>query len=470
VSAEGGAPPDASDLTPARLVSELDRWVVGQAAAKRAVAVAIRNRWRRLRLGPDLREEVLPKNIVLVGPTGVGKTEIARRIAGLIRAPFLKVEATKYTEVGYVGRDVESIVRDLVEVAVGMVRAEARERVSDGARGAAEERLLDALLPGSRPSPAPPGTPDPFGFVRPTPPAATPPEPDAKATRERLRERLRAGALDDREVEIEVEERRGPGDALGGLSFEQTGVDWQGMLERLAPGRRRSRRAKVSEAREVLLAEEAERLVDREASAAEAIRRVEQSGIVFLDEIDKVAGKRSAAGPDVSREGVQRDLLPLVEGTTVATRHGRVRTEHVLFVAAGAFHVAKPSDLLPELQGRFPIRVALEPLTEADFVRILEEPRNALTKQYAALLATEGVDVVFSPDGVREIARVAAAANASQEDIGARRLGTVLERVLEEVSFHASEMSGVRVAVDAAFVRRRVEDLLKDQDLARYVL
>jgi ATP-dependent HslUV protease ATP-binding subunit HslU len=462
-AAEGGE--GGADLTPARIVAELDRWVVGQAAAKRAVAVAIRNRWRRLRLGPDLREEVLPKNIVLIGPTGVGKTEIARRIAGLIRAPFLKVEATKYTEVGYVGRDVESIVRDLVEVAMGMVRAESRERVGARAREAAEERVLDALLPGSRAEPTPP---DPFGFTRPPPPP--PPAPDADGTRARLRERLRAGALDEREVDVEVEERRGVGDPLGSMSFEQTGIDFQGMLERLTPGRRRTRRVKVPEALEILEGQEAERLVDREASAAEAIRRVEESGIVFLDEIDKVAGRRTTAGPDVSREGVQRDLLPLVEGTTVVTRHGRVRTEHVLFVAAGAFHVSKPSDLLPELQGRFPIRVTLEPLTEADFVRILEEPRNALTKQYEALLATEGVRVVFTPDGVREVARVAAQANSSQEDIGARRLGTILERVLEEVSFHAPSMRDVEVKVDAAFVRARVESLLKDQDLARYVL
>jgi ATP-dependent HslUV protease ATP-binding subunit HslU len=345
------------------------------------------------------------------------------------------------------------------------VRAEARERVAPRAREAAEERVLDALLPGSREAPSPS---DPFGAVRPAPPPAPAEEGAARA---RLRERLRAGALADREVEVEVEERRGPADPLGaGLSFEQLGIDWQGMMERLSPSRRRSRRVKVPEAMALLEAEEAERLVDREASATEAIRRVEQSGIVFLDELDKVAAKRATAGPDVSREGVQRDLLPLVEGTTVVTRHGRVRTEHVLFIAAGAFHVAKPSDLLPELQGRFPIRVTLDPLTEADFVRILEEPRNALTKQYEALLATEGVTVAFTPDGVREVARVAAQANASQEDIGARRLGTVLERVLEEVSFHAPSMSGVEVRIDAAFVRRRVEPLLADQDLARYVL
>jgi ATP-dependent HslUV protease ATP-binding subunit HslU len=449
-------------LTPERIVAELDRYVVGQAAAKRAVAVAIRNRWRRLRLGPDLREEVTPKNIVLIGPTGVGKTEIARRIATLIRAPFVKVEATKYTEVGYVGRDVESIVRDLVEVAIGLVKSEQRAGVEAKAREAAEERVLDALVPGSRSDPAL----DPFGFAG----TSVTPSPDAAATRARLRERLRAGALDDREVEIQVDESSSLGSIFGRSSFEQTGIDLQGLLEKMAPKRGRTRRVRVPEALETLTAQEADKLIDRENVTEEAIRRVEQSGIVFLDEIDKVAGKRSAQGPDVSREGVQRDLLPLVEGTTVTTRHGMVRTEHVLFVAAGAFHVSKPSDLMPELQGRFPIRVQLDALTEADFVRILEEPRNALTKQYAALLATEGVTLRFPPDGVREVARVAARANATQENIGARRLGTILERVVEEVSFDAPRLAGTEVVVDAAFVRRRVDRLLADEDLARYVL
>ncbi len=460
-------PPESADLTPARIVTELDRYVVGQGAAKRAVAVAIRNRWRRLRLGPDLREEVTPKNIVLIGPTGVGKTEIARRLAGLIRAPFLKVEATKYTEVGYVGRDVESIVRDLVEVSLGIVRGESRAGVEGKAREAAEERVLDALLPGSRPDdPAI----DPFGFGH-TAGAGTPAPADAGATRARLRERLRAGAFADREIEVQVDERPAMLPGLGPSSFEQTGIDLQGLFEKMSPGRRRTRKAKVPEALEILTAQEADKLVDKENLASEAIRRVEQSGIVFLDEIDKIAGRRGAGvGPDVSREGVQRDLLPLVEGSTVATRHGMVRTEHVLFIAAGAFHVSKPSDLLPELQGRFPIRVQLDPLTEADFVRILEEPKNALTKQYEALLATEGVALRFTPDGVREVARVAASANAAHENIGARRLGTVLERVLEEVSFDAPNMSGTSVSVDAAFVKRRVAGILEDQDLAKYVL
>jgi ATP-dependent HslUV protease ATP-binding subunit HslU len=452
------------DLTPERIVLALDRYVVGQAAAKRAVAVAIRNRWRRMRLEGDLREEVTPKNILLIGPTGVGKTEIARRIAGLMRAPFVKVEATKYTEVGYVGRDVESIVRDLLEVSLAMVRAEQRETVRSRAREAAEERVLDALLPGSR---ANDPALDPFGFSRGAPAG---PAPDAEATRVKLRERLRAGALDDREVEVQVEEGQSLGSVFGASSFEQTGIDFQGLLDRLGQGRRRTRRAKVPEALEVLTGQEADKLVDRENLTAEAIRRVEQTGIVFLDEIDKVAGRRAASGPDVSREGVQRDLLPLVEGTTVSTRHGPVRTEHVLFIAAGAFHVSKPADLMPELQGRFPIRVQLDPLTEADFVRILEEPRNALTRQYAALLATEGVELAFSPDGVREVARVAAAMNAAHENIGARRLSTILERVVEEISFDAPRRRGTTVLVDAAFVRRRVEAVLADQDLARYVL
>ncbi len=463
-------PPSADELTPARIVLELDRYVVGQAAAKRAVAVAIRNRWRRLRLGPDLREEVTPKNILLIGPTGVGKTEIARRIAGLIRAPFVKVEATKYTEVGYVGRDVESIVRDLVDASVALVRAESRTGVEIKAREAAEERVLDALLPGSRPSePAV----DPFGFGRGAP-VPSPSTGDATATRVKLRERLRAGALSDREIEIQVAEPHALGSIFGGGGGGPggpAGFDMEGLLEKLGPARRRTRRVRVPEALELLTVEEADKLVDKESATAEAIRRVEQSGIVFLDEIDKVAGRRSAGGgPDVSREGVQRDLLPLVEGTTVSTRHGIVRTEHILFIAAGAFHVSKPSDLMPELQGRFPIRVQLEALTEADFVRILEEPKNALVKQAAALLSTEGVTITFTPDGVREIARVAAQANAAHENIGARRLGTIMERVLEEISFDAPSRAGHTFVIDAAFVRHRVDAILANQDLSRYVL
>jgi ATP-dependent HslUV protease ATP-binding subunit HslU len=402
----------------------------------------------------------------MIGPTGVGKTEIARRIAGLIKAPFVKVEATKYTEVGYVGRDVESIVRDLLEVSLGLVRAEQREGVEVRAREAAEERVLDALVPGSRSDDA---TLDPFGFARGS--VSAPPSSDAAANRVRLRERLRAGALSDREVDVQVEDAQSLGSIFGRQSFDQMGIDLQGLMEKMSPKRGRSRRVKVPEALEILTAQEADKLVDKEGATAEAIRRAEQSGIVFLDELDKVAGKRSSSGgPDVSREGVQRDLLPLVEGTTVATRHGMVRTEHVLFIAAGAFHVARPSDLMPELQGRFPIRVQLDALTEADFVRILTEPKNALVKQYEALLGTEGVKITVTDDGVREIARFAAAANASQENIGARRLGTIFERVLEEVSFDAPDRAGTEVVVDGAFVRRRVEGLLADEDLARFVL
>jgi ATP-dependent HslUV protease ATP-binding subunit HslU len=456
--------PDPAALTPARIVQELDRYVVGQRDAKRAVAVAIRNRWRRLRLGPDLREEVLPKNILLIGPTGVGKTEIARRIAGLIGAPFLKVEATKFTEVGYVGRDVEQIVRDLLDGAMAMVRAERRKTVEDRARERAEERVLDALVASWRPGDA--GA-DPFGFTH---VGGTGGE-DASALRVKLRERLRAGGLADREVPVEVKEAPPGLDLFGQASFAQTGIDLQSLMERLNPSKRKTRRMKVPEALEALAAEEAEGMVDREDVATEAIHRVESGGIVFLDEIDKIAGGGGGRqGPDVSREGVQRDLLPLVEGTTVTTRHGVVRTEHVLFIGAGAFHMSKPSDLLPELQGRFPIRVRLEALTEQDFVRILEEPKNALTKQYEALLATEGVRLSFAKDGVAEIARVAARANAQFENIGARRLGTILERVLEEVSFDAPSRAGTEILVDRAYVQSRVADLLADQDLGRYVL
>jgi ATP-dependent HslUV protease ATP-binding subunit HslU len=456
----------AAELTPARIVAELDRFVVGQRAAKRAVAVAIRNRWRRLQLAPDWREEVTPKNILLVGPTGVGKTEIARRIAGLVGAPFVKVEATKYTEVGYVGRDVESIVRDLVDSALGMVRAESRRGVEEKARARAEDRVLDALVSSWRP-----GDPrsERLGFPR-TPPGAM---EDVAALRVRLRERLRAGALADEEVEVAVREAAAPGaDLFANASFAQTGLDLREVLERLNPAKRRPRRMKVGEALEVAAAEEAEGLLDKEDLAARAIRLVEESGIVFLDEIDKIAtpsGAR-AGGPEVSREGVQRDLLPLVEGTTVATRHGAVRTEHILFVGAGAFHQTKPTDLMPELQGRFPIRVRLDPLTEADFVRILEEPKNALTKQYEALLKAEGISLTFARDGVEEIARAAARANEQHEDIGARRLGTILERVLEEVSFDAPSMRGISVVVDRDYVRRRVQGLLEDRDLGRFVL
>ena len=459
-----GAPglPPLETLTPRQIVAELDKYVVGQKNAKRAVAIALRNRWRRQQLPAAIAEEIAPKNILMIGPTGVGKTEIARRLAKLARAPFLKVEASKFTEVGYVGRDCESMVRDLVEIAVAMVREERRKAVAASAAEHTEERLLSLLVPSS-PAPAP--------VTSTLPGAAEAPAADFAATREKLRDKLRSGTLDARTVEIEIEDGGSP-------SFEMItpqGVEEVGFnLKEMMPGlfsRKRRQKVTVAEAREALFAEEAEKLIDRQQVAREARHRVEQTGIIFLDEIDKIAGREgSGRGPDVSREGVQRDLLPIVEGTTVATKHGPVTTDHVLFVAAGAFHVARPSDLIPELQGRFPIRVELEALTEADFVRILTEPESALTKQYKALLGTEGLTIEFRDDAVAELARIAVEVNRSSENIGARRLATVLERLLEEVSFEAPEMAGVRIDIDAAFVRSALADIVQNQDLSRYVL
>jgi len=433
-------------LTPREIVAELDRYIIGQAAAKRAVALALRNRWRRQQLPEQLRREVTPANIILIGPTGVGKTEIARRLARLANAPFLKVEASKFTEVGYVGRDVDSIARDLVEAAVATVRAERAESVKVAAQRAAEERLLDLLLPA---------------------PAAETREESRRA----LRRLLREGALEEREVELEVAQTRMPVlNLFGGQGMESLEMNLRDALGGMFSKRER-RRARVAEARKLLEAEETERLLDREALEREAVERAQESGIVFLDEIDKIASRgAAAAGPDVSREGVQRDLLPLVEGTTVNTRYGPVSTDHVLFIAAGAFHVAKPSDLIPELQGRFPVRVQLDALSEVDLVRILTEPEHALLKQHQALLGTERVEVEVTPDGVAEIARLAAELNRSGENIGARRLTTVLERVVEEISFDASERAGAHVVVDAAAVRAALAPLLGREDLARYIL
>ena len=445
-------------LTPRQIVAELDKYIIGQHQAKRAVAIALRNRWRRQRLPAALRDEVAPKNIIMIGPTGVGKTEIARRLARLSEAPFIKVEASKYTEVGYVGRDVESMIRDLVELAVNMVRGEKTRHVEARAKELTEERLLDLLLPSSRIG----------AYGQPVAPAETGP---AQETREKLRARLREGALDDRTVEIDVAQRGLPIiDMMGGQGMEEVQENLKEMLGNLLPQRTRRRKVKVAEARRLLTQEEAEKLVDKEEVTSEAISRVENSGIVFLDEVDKVAGREGTHGPDVSREGVQRDLLPIVEGCTVSTKYGLVRTDHILFIAAGAFHVAKPSDLIPELQGRFPLRVELSSLTRQDFVRILTEPENALTKQYTALLATEGVELSFTPDAIEEIAGIATTVNQNAENIGARRLYTILERLLDEVSFEAPHMAGVRVEITADQVRQRLASIVTNQDLSRYIL
>jgi ATP-dependent HslUV protease ATP-binding subunit HslU len=453
-------------LTPREIVAELDKHVVGQNAAKRAVAIALRNRMRRQKLAPDLGEEVIPKNIIMIGPTGVGKTEIARRLAKLANSPFLKVEASKFTEVGYVGRDVESMVRDLVEIAIDMVREEKLEDVSDKAELNAEERLLDILLP----PPIPPrqaesGT---AGFVL----EGTTSSGDSQTrTREKLRQQLREGKLDDRMVEIDVRERNFPSfEIISNQGVEEMDVNIKDMLPNIFGQRTKKRKMKVNEAFEYLIQEEEQRLIDMDQVTRVAIDRVEDSGIIFLDEIDKIAGRESGHGPDVSREGVQRDILPIVEGTTVNSRYGMVRTDHILFIAAGAFHVSKPSDLIPELQGRFPIRVELQSLTMDDFIRILTEPKSSLVKQYTALLETEGVKLEFTPEALDEVARFAFRVNEGTENIGARRLHTIMERVLDEISFDAPEKKGEHIKVDADYVRRMLTDIVKDQDLSRYIL
>ncbi|HEY2526191.1 MAG TPA: ATP-dependent protease ATPase subunit HslU [Candidatus Binataceae bacterium] len=448
-------------MTPREIVSELDRYIVGQHDAKRAVAIALRNRWRRQNVAPELRDEIAPKNILMIGPTGVGKTEIARRLARLAQAPFVKVEASRYTEVGYVGRDVESMIRDLAEIAVKMVRDEERARVAIQARDAAEERLLDILFP-------PPAKVRRAVGIAPDAGAAT---GDSHAdTREKLRKLLRQGNLDDREVEVETSAQASPMvEVLAPQGMEEMGANMRELLGQFMPKKSKRQKVKVPQALELLTQEEAARLVDMEKVAQEAINRAEQSGIVFIDEIDKIAG-REAHGPDVSREGVQRDLLPIVEGSTVNTKYGAIRTDHVLFVASGAFHTSKPSDLIPEFQGRFPIRVELRALTRDDFIRILTEPENALTRQYVALMETENVHLTFTADAVAALAEIAAEVNSRSENIGARRLHTVLERLLEELSFSAPELNDRTVTVDSDYVHRRLDPIVKNEDLSRYIL
>jgi ATP-dependent HslUV protease ATP-binding subunit HslU len=456
-------PLNLNSLTPPQIVEELNRYVIGQKDAKRMVAIALRNRWRRQQLTPDLRDEVMPKNIIMIGPTGVGKTEIARRLAKLAEAPFIKVEASKFTEVGYVGRDVESIIRDLTELAINMVKTQRLASVQQKAEQQGEERLLDLLLPPPPPRP---------GFVDSTSePAAQAPQDSHETTRSKLRLQLREGKLDERTVEMEVKERGLPVGVIsnvGGLDDLESNL--RDMLGGMFQGKKKKRLMKVPEALKHLTQEEAQKLIDMEDTTREAITKVEQTGIVFLDEIDKIAGRERTMGPDVSREGVQRDLLPIVEGCTVTTKHGPVVTDHILFIAAGAFHVAKPSDLIPELQGRFPIRVELSALSKDDFVRILTEPKGALVRQYQALLATEGLAIEFTKDGLEEIAEVAVQVNERTENIGARRLFTIMERLLEDISFEGPGWPDKRISITAAYVRDRLKDIVKDQDLSRYIL
>lgn len=444
------------NLTPRKIVEELDKYIIGQNNAKKAVAIALRNRWRRLRLSPELKDEVLPKNIIMIGPTGVGKTEIARRLSKLAKAPFIKVEASKFTEVGYVGRDVESIIRDLTEISINMVKSEHVEKVQEKAKGLAEDRLLDLLLPHPR-------------MIK---GAGLEDEEKEKhkETRERLRSQLRDGKLDNRYVDIEVKEKVIPFGVVSNVGLEDLEINLKEMLGNFLPEKPKRKKVKIPEALIILQQEEANKLIDMDKVRNHAIERVEQAGIVFIDEIDKVASKGHAYGPDVSREGVQRDLLPIVEGTTVTTKHGPVKTEHVLFIAAGAFHMTKPSDLIPELQGRFPIRVELDALGKDDFVRILTEPDNALIKQYIALLFTEEVEIDFTKDAIDEIADIAAHVNEKTENIGARRLHTVLEKLLEDISFEAPERKNGRLVIDKKYVKEKLSEIAKDEDLSRYIL
>jgi ATP-dependent HslUV protease ATP-binding subunit HslU len=450
--------PHLDDLTPREIVRELDKYVIGQGSAKRAVAIALRNRIRRQKLPPEMAEEVMPKNIIMIGPTGVGKTEIARRLAKLANSPFLKVEASKFTEVGYVGRDVESMIRDLVEISIDMVRNEKLEEVADKADANAEERILDLLLP-----PSPSGA-----SADESARAAT---EQWNRTREKLRAQLRDGKLDDRTVEIDVKERNFPAfEIISNQGVEEMDINIKDILPGFLGQRTKKRKMKVGEAIDYLIQEEEQKLVDMDQVTRLAVERVENSGIIFLDEIDKIAGRESGHGPDVSREGVQRDILPIVEGTTVNTRYGFVRTDHILFIAAGAFHVAKPADLIPELQGRFPIRVELDSLTVEDFVRILTEPQNALIKQYIALLETDGIKLSFLDDAVQEVARFAATVNENTENIGARRLHTIMEKLLDDISFEGPDLKKKTVRIDTAYVQKMLADIVKDQDLSRYIL
>jgi len=448
------------EMSPRQIVQELDKYVVGQRRAKRAVAVALRNRIRRQKLDPEMAEEVQPKNIIMIGSTGVGKTEIARRLARLANSPFIKIEASKFTEVGYVGRDVESLIRDLMEIAVDMVRQEKAAQVEAKAEKHAEERLLDLLLPNGKKPKKRNGKEQNVQELE-----------EIKKTREKLRQQLRAGKLDSRTVEVEVPERGFPSfEIISSQGMEEMDVTFKDFFPNVFGSRTRKRKMRVDEAIDYLVMEEESKLIDMEQVAREAVERVEDSGIVFLDEIDKIAGRESGHGPEVSREGVQRDILPIVEGTTVSTRYGMIRTDHILFIAAGAFHVSKPSDLIPELQGRFPIRVEMDTLSEDDFVRILKEPRNALLKQYSSLLATEGIDLAFTDDAVREIAHFAAIVNETTENIGARRLHTIMEALLEEVSFEGSSLPSKKVVIDSEYVQQQLGEIIRNQDLSRYIL
>ncbi len=464
-------PPSAPKLdamTPRQIVAELDRYVIGQKDAKRMVAIALRSRWRRQQLSPELREEIVPKNIIMIGPTGVGKTEVSRRVSKLADAPFIKVEASKFTEVGYVGRDVESVIRDLTDISINQVKTVYLETVQHKAEEMAIERVLDILLP---PSPSASTTePSENGETSESTPTEKPGPQDS--TRDKLRKQLLDGKLDDRMVEIEIKERGGlPVGIISNMGgMEDMENNLREMLGGMMPGKKKDRRMKISEALKFLEHEEAQKLIDMDEVTKEAIARTEQSGIVFLDEIDKIAGKEKHQGPDISREGVQRDLLPIVEGSTVNTKHGLVKTDHILFIAAGAFHVSKPSDLIPELQGRFPIRVELEPLTKDDLIRILTEPKNALVKQYHALLETEGINLNFTPDGIEEIAATAVEVNDRTENIGARRLFTIVERLLEDVSFQAQDLPEKDVTINAQYVKDHLQNIVKDQDLSRFIL